>query len=54
MEGKVQGGGWGTTVVGLAYDVVGRQGRGCPRQEGVGKGAASRRTGCKWGASTCH
>ena len=33
MEGKVQGGGGGTPVVGLAYDVASRPERGGPSQE---------------------
>ena len=54
LEPGWKGVGWGTTVVGLAYDVAGGQGRGGPGQERVGRGAARRRTGCEWGASTIH
>ena len=49
--------GWrgrGTTVVALAYDVAGGQGGGGPGQERVRRGAARRRIGCEWGASTIH
>ena len=44
MEGKVQGCGGVTPVVGLAYDVASGQGGGGPGQERVGRGAAGRRT----------
>ena len=54
MEGKVQGGGGATPVVGLAYDVASRQGGGGPGQERVGRGAARRRTGCELSACTVH
>ena len=45
MEGEVQGGGGGTPVVGLAYDVASGPGGGGPSQEGMGRRAARRRTG---------
>ena len=54
MEGNAKGGGGGKTGVGFAYEVPGGQGGGGPGQEGVGRGAARRRTGCEWGVNTIH